>query len=227
MIPPRPPVGELRLVEDVPAAFADLVAARAAASPHDPFRIALSGGDTARACYERLAAEPLDWARLEVFLGDERCVDPDDPAANQRLIREALGERFSELGAFHPMSCDDPEGYAQLLAAVAPLDVVHLGLGPDGHTASLFPGSAGLSAPAGEWVVRNEDPTGHNPLPRLTLTFEAIARGRLVLFTVAGASKAHALSEVFGGKDLPAALVRAAEVVWLCDEEALGESPGA
>ncbi len=164
--------------------------------------------------------------RLEVFLGDERCVDPDDDAANQRLIREALGERFLELGAFYPMSCDDPAGYAELLASKAPLDLVHLGLGPDGHTASLFPGSAGLGARGGEMVVRNEDPTGHNPLRRLTLTFEAIASSRLVVFTVAGASKADAVRRVFGGEDLPAALVRAPEVLWLCDAEALGGTRG-
>ena len=222
---PRPPSGELRLVKDVPGAFADFVAARMAAHPDRPFRIALSGGETARACYERLALAPIDWAGLEIFLGDERCVEADDPAANQRLIREALGERFSQLGAFHPMSCDDPEGYAELLAA-GPLDLIHLGLGPDGHTASLFPGSAALSAPAGKSVVRNTDPTGRNPLPRLTLTFEAIARAKVVLFTVAGASKAPALREVCGGKDVPAALVRAPEVVWLCDYEALGMPSG-
>jgi len=223
---PRPPSGELRLVKDVPGAFADFVAARMAASPDRPFRIALSGGETARACYERLAPAPIDWAGLEIFLGDERCVEPADPAANQRLIREALGERFSQLGAFHPMSCDDPDGYANLLASRPPLDLIHLGLGPDGHTASLFPGSAGLSAPAGDSVVRNTDPTGHNPLPRLTFTFEAIARSRVVLFTVAGASKAAALREVFEGENLPAARVRAPEVVWLCDYEALGMPSG-
>jgi 6-phosphogluconolactonase len=223
---PRPPFGELRLVEDVPAAFADFVVAKTSAAFENSFRIALSGGDTARACYEHLATEPIDWGRMEVFVGDERCVAPDDPAANQRLIREALGGVFAELGAFHPMSCDDPEGYAQLLASGSPLDLVHLGLGPDGHTASLFPGSAALSAPPGKLVVHNEDPTGHNPHPRLTLTFDAIARARVVLFTVAGASKAEALNEVLGGRDLPAARVRAPEVVWLCDREALGESLG-
>jgi 6-phosphogluconolactonase len=223
---PRPPFGELRLVEDVGAAFSDIVVGRQASSPDGVLRIALSGGDTARHCYEALAAAPLEWGGIEVFLGDERCVDPDDPAANRRLIREALGERFDQLGAFHPMSCDDPDGYAKLLDDGPPLDIVHLGLGPDAHTASLFPGSPALVAPAGATVVRNADPTGHNPFPRLTLTFEGIARSRLVLFTVAGASKAPALHRVCAGEDVPAAGVRAAEVLWLCDSEALGKASG-
>lgn len=223
---PRPPFGELRLVEDVPTAFADLFVERQAATPDRPFRVALSGGETARACYEHLAAAPVDWARVEVFFGDERCVDPEDEASNQRLLREALGEHFLELGAFHPMDCNEPDAYAELLGGRPPLDLVHLGLGPDGHTASLFPGSAALSAGAEETVVRNEDPTGNNPLPRLTLTFGGIARSRLVVFTVAGRSKQDAFRRVLSGEDLPAARVRAPEVVWLSDSEALGNTSG-
>jgi 6-phosphogluconolactonase len=191
------------------------------------FRIALSGGDTARACYETLAAAAIDWAAVECFLGDERCVPPDDPAANQRLVRESLLSRVGDLPRFHAVSCADPEGYAALLGERPPLDLIHLGLGPDGHTASLFPHSTALDAPSGALVVRNEDSSGRNPHPRVTFTFEAIARSRLVVFTVAGASKRDVLARVLAAEDLPAARVRAPRILWLCDAEALGNGAGA
>jgi 6-phosphogluconolactonase/glucosamine-6-phosphate isomerase/deaminase len=97
---------------------------------------------------------------------------------------------------------------------------VHLGLGPDGHTASLFPGSTGLDADPGRLVVMNDDPTGRNPHERMTLTFSGIARARLVLFTVVGADKQEAMQRIADGEDLPAARVRADRVVWLVDREA-------
>lgn len=225
----RPPAGELRLVDDVPAAFAALVAAEAASASRrgdGRLRLALSGGDTARSCYERLSElAELDWGRIDCFFGDERCVAPEDAAANQQLAREALGASFRRLGAFHPMACEDPGGYAELLRSQPTLDVAHLGLGPDGHTASLFPGSSGLEAPGDAWVVRSSDPTGRNPYERVSLTLVALARFSLVVFTVAGASKREALARVLGGEDVPAARVRAGRVLWLCDREALPGEP--
>ena len=199
---PTPPNGELRLVDDVPAAFAAVVTSEFASwalrvpeqRAEHRFRLALSGGDTARACYAELAqTASVDWASVELLLGDERCVPPDDPAANQRLIRESLLAPTGDRARFLPMDCADPDGYAALLVAGPPLDIIHLGLGPDGHTASLFPHSGALNAPPGALVVSNEDPSGRNPHPRLTFTFEAISRGRLVVFTVAGAGKHPAL----------------------------------
>jgi 6-phosphogluconolactonase len=186
------------------------------------FRIALSGGDTARACYERLATvAAIDWSAVEMFLGDERCVPPEDADANQRLVRETLLAPTGGRSDFVPMDCADPDAYARALASRPPLNFVHLGLGPDGHTASLFPASPALDAPPDSLVVRNEDPTGRNPHPRLTLTFSAIARGRLVVFTVAGAVKHEAFRRICEGEDLPAARVRAPRVLWLCDAAAL------
>ena len=245
-----PPFGELRVVEDVAAAFADVVVAeamdfcrraRAGGSPGDGapaewvpaggaaggFRVALSGGATARSCYDRLAGRrDIEWAEVECFLGDERCVPPDDADANQRMIRETLIEPVGSIGAFYPMDCDDPDGYAAMLATLGPLHLVHLGLGPDGHTASLFPGSTALDAPPGRLVVRNTDPSGNNPHERLTLTFDAIARADLALFTVAGESKREALGRVLAGDDVPAARVRAGRVLWLVDREAVGGGAG-
>ncbi|HXY45160.1 MAG TPA: 6-phosphogluconolactonase [Acidimicrobiales bacterium] len=229
-MPPTPPVGELRLVDDVPTAFAEVVvaeftAARSAAaggSGDGRFRMALSGGETARACYQQLAAEAgIDWAAVDVLLGDERCVPPDDPAANQRLVREALLAPTGDLARFRPMDCENPGAYEALLLSEPPLDLIHLGLGPDGHTASLFSGSAALTAPEDSLVVLSEDPSGLNPHPRLTFTFSAIARGRLVVFTVAGSGKHAALRRLLDGEDLPAARVRAGRVLWLCDQAAL------
>jgi len=228
-MPLTPPNGELRVVDDVPAAFAEVVAEEFAAARHDAveiasgrFRMALSGGETARACYERLARlTTIDWAALDLFLGDERCVPPDDEAANQRLVRQALLEPTGGLARFWPMDCSEPDAYGALLSSQPPLDLIHLGLGPDGHTASLFPGSKALEAPADVLVVTNEDPSGRNPHARLTFTFSAIAAGRLVVFTVAGAAKHGAFRRICEGEDLPAARVRAGRVLWICDHAAL------
>jgi 6-phosphogluconolactonase/glucosamine-6-phosphate isomerase/deaminase len=97
---------------------------------------------------------------------------------------------------------------------------VHLGLGPDGHTASLFPGSAALSAPDDRLVVTNVDPVGNNRLTRLTLTYAAIDASSCSVFTVAGAEKHDAYSRVVDGDDLPAARVTGRRVIWLVDRGA-------
>ncbi len=219
-----PPAGQLEVVDDVATAFAGVVA-RVVGSAGHRVRLALSGGETARACYERLARQDgIDWSKVECLVGDERCVPPADPDANQRLIRQSLVERVP-VAAFHPMDCERAGDYEAMLAE-GPLDLVHLGLGPDGHTASLFSHSPALDSPPGRLVVRTVDPSGRNPYERLSLTFEAIARSRLVVFTVSGASKHEALHRLLTGEDLPAARVRAGEVLWLCDREALGEDLG-
>jgi 6-phosphogluconolactonase len=213
---------ELRLVADVPAAFVEVVQAAFAAA-EGTFRLALSGGETARACYEALAvAGGIDWSRVECFLGDERCVPPEDDDANQKMVRAALTDLVRPAG-FYPMDCGDPAGYERLLERAGALDLVHLGLGPDGHTASLFPASAGLAAPASALVVRNVDESGRNKHPRLSFTLGQIARSRLAVFTVSGSSKAKALAAVLAGEDLPAGRVRAGRVLFLCDEEAMSE----
>jgi 6-phosphogluconolactonase len=234
---PTPPAGVLHVVTDVAAAFAELVREELSRPTVGPSgrsvrTLVCSGGATARACYERLATTAnVPWGRVELLLGDERCVEPTDEDANQRLVREALGERLQQVAAFWPMDCADPEGYAAIVESRQPLDIVHLGVGADGHTASLFPDSAALDSPGGSLVVRSTDPHGVNAHERMTLTFEAINRANLVVFTVAGTSKADAMRRLLAGDDLPAARVRASRVVWLCDAEALSASaapgPGA
>lgn len=217
--------GELFVVEDLPGEFAARVVAAFQSRPDELFSFALSGGSTARPCYERLAADStdsMDWLSVNVYWGDERCVPPDDPDSNQLLGRQALLERVGAANAVYPMNCiEGPDAYQLRLGEVGKLDVIHLGLGPDGHTASLFPGSEALNADPGQLVARNIDPSGRNRHPRMTLTFSGIARSRLVIFTVAGASKREALKAVMDGADVPAARVTADRVVWLVDRDAL------
>jgi len=216
--------GNLRIVDDVPSAFAATVIDAFRDRKGARFSLVLSGGPTARACYERLAeagAERIDWRYVDILMGDERCVPPDDEDANQRQVRAILVERFEDLGSFHPMSCEEgPEVYQRLLERIGPLDLVHLGMGPDGHTASLFAGSPALDAPGDVLVMRSVDPAGVNPHERMTITLPAIARARLALITVAGKAKRDALARMIRGVDLPVANVRAEQVLWLVDTAA-------
>lgn len=216
--------GELRVVDDLPRAFAETVIEAFASRREELFYLALSGGSTARACYERLAedgAASVDWLSVNVYWGDERCVPPDDADSNQLLGRQSLLERVGAANAVYPMSCEDgPDAYQLRLGEAGRLDLVHLGLGPEGHTASLFPNSPALDADPGQLVARNRDPSGRNPHDRMTLTYSGIARGRLVVFTVSGEAKRQALTDVVNGADLPAARVTADRVLWLVDQEA-------
>jgi 6-phosphogluconolactonase len=223
--PLTPPVGELELTEDVPGAFVDHVHRSYAGRRGPRFTLVLSGGPTAQHCYERLAARPgpIDWSLVDVFMGDERCVDPDDPDANQHMVRRTLLAPVGGVGSFHPMSCaEGAASYEHQVRAQPPPDLLHLGLGPDGHTASLFPDSPALSAPPGLLVTDSEDPHGRNRHRRMTLTLAGIGRARLVLFTVASEEKREAFARLCAGEDLPASRVRAGRVVWLVDPPAAG-----
>ncbi len=213
-------------VEDVPRAFADAVVEAFAARQGPRFALVLSGGPTARACYEVLAeTDGIEWSAVHVYVGDERIVPPDDPDANQRLIRESLLDRVGPVGSFQPMPTELPveqcvAEYQHVLSELVTgpgIDLIHLGMGPDGHTASLFPGASTLEAPPGELVAATEDPNGVNPHPRLTLTLPAINSARLAVVTVAGASKADAVARLVRGDDIPAARVHAGRMLWLVD----------
>jgi len=219
--------GSLVVVDDVAAEFAERVIEAFHVRPAEIFSVALSGGDTARRCYERLARDAdtqIDWWKVDVYWGDERCVASDDPASNYRLAREALLDQVGVANATYPMRADDgPDPYQLRVGELGRFDVVHLGLGADGHTASLFPGSAALDADPGRLVTTNTDPSGRNPHERLTLTYAGIARARLVLVTVSGAEKAEALQRVRDDDPTcPAAAIRADKVVWLADPAAAG-----
>jgi 6-phosphogluconolactonase len=219
--------GELVVVDDVAGEFAERVIESFHSRPNDGFSIGLSGGSTARRCYERLADDAgtqIDWWKVDVYWGDERCVAPDHEDSNYRLAREALLDRVGAANATYPMRCDEgPDPYQLRIGELGKFDLLHLGLGPDGHTASLFPGSPALDADPGRLVVMNEDPLGTNKRPRMTLTFAGIARARLVLVTVSGEEKRDALARVSGGEDLPGAHIRADRVIWLADPAAAGD----
>jgi 6-phosphogluconolactonase len=208
--------GEERHVGDVPLAFAELVAHEA------PTSIALSGGDTARKCYELLATAPVEWQDVDVFFGDERWVPTHDPDSNEGMARLAFLDEV-EPRAIHSMrgAGDTPSEaaarYDELLRSVPPIGLVHLGLGPDGHTASLFPGSPALDERERFVVATGDD---QHPHERLTVTYPALARASLVVVTVAGAEKHAALDVVRHSDDVPASRVRARRVVWLVDEAA-------
>jgi 6-phosphogluconolactonase len=216
--------GELLVVDDVAGEFAERVIECFHARPGDNFSFFLSGGQTARQCYERLAddgAESIDWWAVDAFWGDERCVPLDHPDSNYGLARASLLERVGAANAVYPMRCEEgPDPYQLKVGELGRLDLVHLGLGTDGHTASLFPGSPALSVDPGRLVVLNEDPNGRNPYQRMTLTFSGIARARLVIFTVSGEEKREAMQQVADGADIPAVHVTAERIVWLVDPSA-------
>jgi 6-phosphogluconolactonase len=225
----------VEVVASVPDAFAQLIADRVSKARGGDLSLFCSGGSVAEECYRRLAARStdldLDWSGVGIFLGDERCVPPDHPDSNHRMIADTL------LGAVGPVASDNPmyrsgtpaeaaAAYQDIISALPAIDVIHLGMGPDGHTASLFPDSESLSIDdPGTLVVATRDPNGNNPHDRISLTFPAIARARLVVFTVAGTSKRDAFSRIVAGADLPAGRVSAQSVVWLVDAEAAGQVP--
>jgi 6-phosphogluconolactonase len=219
--------GELVVVDDVPGEFAERVIEAFHGRPHEGFSLAVSGGETARRCYERLADDAgsqIDWWKVDVYWGDERCVPSDSADSNYRLVREALLERVGAVNANFPMFCEEgADPYQLRLGELGRLDVVHLGLGADGHTASLFPGSEALDADPGRLVVMNDDPSGRNPHPRMTLTFAGIARARLAIITVAGEEKRAAMARVQADDPTcPATRIRADRVLWIVDPAAAG-----
>jgi 6-phosphogluconolactonase len=210
--------GELRVVEHVPQAFAAFVAEEA------PGAIALSGGTTARQCYELLAVTDVDWSEVDIFFGDERWVPVDHPDSNEGMARLVFVDKVVPR-AVHSMRCagetidEAADAYDRLVRRHGPVSLVHLGLGPDGHMASLFPGSPALQERQRLVVATGDDA---HPHPRLTFTFPAINQSPLVVFTVAGKEKRRALTRVKAGENVPAARVAATRVVWLVDEAAGG-----
>ncbi len=210
--------GEVRVVDHVPQAFAELFVEEA------PPSLTLSGGSTARQSYELLAGADVEWGKVDVFFGDERWVPVDDPDSNEGAARHAFVDQVLPRHV-HSMrhageSIEEAaDAYDRLVRGYGPLDFVHLGLGPDGHTASLFPGSSALAERERLVVATGDD---LHPHPRLTLTYPALDQSRLAVFTVAGEGKREALRRVKAGDDLPAAHVAAARVIWLVDEAANG-----
>lgn len=217
-------------------AAADFVAdaLRTAIESRGLARFALSGGSTPRATYEQLAdaasSRGVDWSRVDAFFGDERAVPPDDAASNYRMAKESLLERVpippSRVHRIHGElpPADAAHRYAAVLGT-DPLDVALLGMGEDGHVASLFPGTAALDSPA--TVLPTVAPFA--PHPRITVGLSVLNASRLVVLLVAGAAKASRVEQVLqerraGRPVLPAARVspETGELYLFLDEAAAG-----
>jgi 6-phosphogluconolactonase len=204
---PRQP--ELHIVDDPGAAVAELLAARARRGGS----VVLTGGSTPGKAYELAAALAPDWSKVELWWGDERCVPPDDERSNYRLAKETLLDRLAEppaevhriRGELQP--ADAAGEYDHALDGVV-LDLLLLGIGPDGHTASLFPGSPQLAI---EDRRATSGPAGLEPwVDRVTLTLPTLRAAGEVVFLVAGEGKAEAVARAFGGEitpQIPASLV--------------------
>jgi 6-phosphogluconolactonase len=203
--------GEVRIVDDVPRAFARLVAETA------PRSIALSGGELAHLCYSALRSEAVDWTTVDVYFGDERVVPIESDESNEGMARRILLDAVKPR-AVHSMVDAGADEYDAIVRAASPIDLVHLGLGPDGHTASLFSGSPALDERERFVVATGDD---MHPYPRLTFTFPAIASSRLVVMTVAGAEKRDAIRRIRAGEDLPATRLPAQNLLWIGDRAAL------
>jgi 6-phosphogluconolactonase len=217
--------GEIRVVDDVPAAYAALIEAAflagQAARGSRPFRLAASGGNSGAASFRALMKSQVDFSKVDLYFVDERCVDPSSDDSNQHALAEILGDKLATVAGFHPMSCEaGAEAYDRLLREAGALDAVQLGLGPDGHTASIFPGSSALEVNDSRLVVKNVDPSGRNEHDRLTLTYAGIHLAPLVVFCVIGAARADVVARIAGGEDLPASRVSSDRVVWLIETAA-------
>jgi 6-phosphogluconolactonase len=226
----------------VAAAAADWVLgiATAAISAGGRFRIALAGGNTPRGLYRLLAAAPrrdaTDWSGWEVFFGDERACPADDPGSNYRMAREALldlvpipAEQVHRMKGERADLDSAAAEYGTILSLTSPagtigspprLDCILLGLGENGHTASLFPGDPALEV-GDRWAVPSR--ADYAPYDRITVTFPVLNAAAHVAFLVAGAAKADALRGVIQGT-VPAAGVRPVdgELRWFLDAAAAG-----
>jgi len=175
--------------------------------------VILAGGSTPRRAYELAAASCADWGGVDVWFGDDRCVPADDPRSNQLLVREALLERLTVLPRVHPISTERPAAEAAVAYDAAlrgvQLALVLLGLGADGHTASLFPGAPTLDVRDALAVAAEP---GLEPfVERVTLTIPALEAGAHVVFLAVGEEKAGAVRRAFGEAPsamTPASLVR-------------------
>jgi 6-phosphogluconolactonase len=230
------------LVHDTPDELAEAAARDFAARAEETinalgrFAVVLAGGSTPRATYEALARDysgELDWSKVHVFFGDERTVPPDHEDSNYRMAHEALLSRVP-VGSVHRMRGELPPAeaaasYEEELReffgsdGVPGFDLILLGLGEDGHTASLFPETSALDV-TDRWVVAN--PVLKLETTRLTLTVPAINAARAVAFLVAGQDKGEPLKEILEGdadpRAYPAKFIRleGGDLTWMVDRAA-------
>ena len=193
-----------------------LDAAKAAIHERGRFDIVLAGGGTPRRIYEALRETETDWAAWHIYFGDERCLPENDAERNSRMAYDAWLSRVAiPSSQIHPIPGEAGAQiaatvYAATLSGVGDFDLVLLGLGEDGHTASLFPGHAwGTDSDVTLAVFDAPKP----PPERVSLSAPRLSRARKVLFLVSGESKREALTQWRAGKPLPAAAIRPANGV--------------
>jgi len=207
----------LESAEDVAAAAASEIASTIADGART---LVLAGGTTPRRCYELLTGFEVEWGRVTILFGDERCVRPDHPDSNYRMAREAMLDRVAPATVHRipaELGPDEAAGlYSHVVSAVAPLDIVLLGVGEDGHTASLFPGHPAVSAKG--WAIGIRD-APKPPPQRVTLTLSTLRAARRVIILATGAGKADAVAKAKRG-EVPSGMIAGAR--WLIDREAAG-----
>lgn len=176
--------------------LAEGLAARTRAS------LVATGGRSPGAIYDRLARSDLDWSRIDITLSDERCVAEDHADSNARLVRERLLTGRAAVARFHPLwPAPDPAN----LSALHPLDAILLGMGEDGHIASLIPGDPGLSDALITSEILHQVPAGLGkpPLARITLTLSVLIDARAIFLCISGEAKRAVLARALAGEDLP------------------------
>jgi len=208
-------------VLETPEDVAEEAAAQIAAALAEGARtLVLAGGNTPKRTYELLTQRDITWGRVTILFGDERCVPPDHPDSNYRLARESLLDRVAP-GSVHRIAGElgpdeAAELYSRIVASLAPLDVVLLGAGEDGHTASLFPGHPEVNATGWAVGVRNAPKP---PPDRVSLTLSALQGARKVIVLATGAGKADAVAKAKRG-EVPSGMIAGAR--WLMDRAAAG-----
>jgi 6-phosphogluconolactonase len=228
--------------EALAQAAAERVMARIAANP-GRIAICLTGGSSPKKLYQLLGSDAyrgkIPWDRVHWFIGDERFVPSGDPLNNMAMARATFLDRSAPTGHIHPIPTDvetldqSAQAYARELQAFygsnrldprQPLfDVVLMGVGPDGHTASLFPGYPAIEETS-RWVVGVPKANVAPFVPRVSLTLPALASCREMLFEIAGHDKRPILTRLLNGETLPAQRARSnGETVWLVDQAALPE----
>jgi 6-phosphogluconolactonase len=221
-----------RAARDIARALTDALERRGVA------HLALAGGNTPRRAYELLAELLPDWSAVELWYGDERCVGPDDPESNHRLVVESLLARIpgarprehrivGELGAAEAAKAYEAELRAHVPPTEEPtLDLALLGIGEDGHTASLFPGHPEVRDGSGALCLPVHD-APKPPPDRVTLSLPMLRAARRCLLLATGAGKADALAAVLAGPDphVPASLLASARLHVLADDAAAPPAP--
>jgi len=206
--------------------FAAQLTAKAAAkaiAERGAFHLVLAGGNTPRLCYEKLCGMDVDWSRVHIWFGDERCLPVGDSGRNDHMADETLLSHVAiPVAQIYRIPAESgPEKaadfYAALLARAPRMDMVHLGMGEDGHTASLFPAHETL---ADTRLAVPEFNSPKMPPERVSMGFKVLNAARRKLILAAGSGKHDAIKRIKAGQSLPVSMIE--EATWLLDRAAAG-----